>query len=86
MLTRHIRQIVHTALAVCLTISLFGFKVKRVEAAGAERRLTVVTRNMFIGADFGPILGATDFNSFLTAVANAYLHVQQSNILNEQPR
>jgi len=35
---------------------------------------------MFIGADLSPILGATSFDEFLIAVANAYLDVQQSNI------
>ncbi len=35
---------------------------------------------MFLGADFGPVLGATSFGDFLEAVKNTYLSVQQSNI------
>ena len=44
------------------------------------RLLNVMTRNMFIGTDFGPILTATTFDQFASEVAIAYLHVQQSNI------
>ena len=44
------------------------------------RQLTVITRNMYLGTDFGPILGATSFPEFANAVAAAYIQVQQSNI------
>jgi len=44
------------------------------------RILNVMTRNMFVGADFGPILTATTFPQFASEVAAAYIHVQQSNI------
>lgn len=63
-----------------MTISLIGVSAGDLQAHDNERPLKIMTRNMFIGADFSPILGATDFTGFLTAVANAYLHVQQSNI------
>jgi endonuclease/exonuclease/phosphatase family metal-dependent hydrolase len=43
-------------------------------------QLTVVTRNMYLGTDFGPILAATSFPDFANAVAAAYIQVQQSNI------
>jgi endonuclease/exonuclease/phosphatase family metal-dependent hydrolase len=44
------------------------------------RQLKILTRNMYLGTDFGPILGATSFPEFANAVAAAYIQVQQSNI------
>ncbi|MGH9873810.1 MAG: endonuclease/exonuclease/phosphatase family protein [Pyrinomonadaceae bacterium] len=43
-------------------------------------QLTVMTRNLYLGTDFGPILGATSFPEFANAVAAAYIQVEQSNI------
>jgi len=44
------------------------------------RQVTVITRNMYLGTDFGPILAATSFPEFANAVAAAYTQVQQSDI------
>lgn len=47
---------------------------------GSDRHLVVMTRNMYLGADFGPILAATSFPEFANEVAAAYLDVQESDI------
>jgi len=41
--------------------------------------LTVMTQNLYIGTDFGPILGATSFTQLVTAAGTGYLQVQASN-------
>jgi endonuclease/exonuclease/phosphatase family metal-dependent hydrolase len=46
----------------------------------SNRALVVMTRNMYIGTDFGPILAATTFPEFAQEVAEAYIEVQHSNI------
>jgi endonuclease/exonuclease/phosphatase family metal-dependent hydrolase len=48
--------------------------------AGSVRPLTVMTRNMDEGTDFGPIFAATTFPQFAVEVAAAYVEVGQSNI------
>ena len=45
-----------------------------------DRELVVMTRNMYLGTDFGPILSATTFPEFAQRVADAYIEVQHSNI------
>ena len=45
-----------------------------------HRPLNVMTRNMFIGTDFAPILTATTFFQFASEVAASYIDVQESNI------
>jgi endonuclease/exonuclease/phosphatase family metal-dependent hydrolase len=54
-----------------------------VAAAGAAQAATpsvkVMTRNMYIGADLAPIVGATSLPQFLTATAEAYEKVQASD-------
>ena len=47
---------------------------------GSDRPLTVLTRNMDEGTDFGPIFTATTFPQFAGEVAAAYVEVQQSNV------
>lgn len=46
----------------------------------SNRALVVMTRNMYLGTDFGPILAATTFPEFAQEVAEAYIEVQHSNI------
>ena len=50
------------------------------KAAGRDRVLTVMTRNLDTGTDFGPIFSATTPLQLLTAVGAAYAEVQASNI------
>lgn len=72
---RLVRLTMFWALTIC-----FVFPLTPKSAASNDRPLVVMTRNMFLGTDFGPVLGATSFEGFLVAVGNAYLNVQQSNI------
>jgi endonuclease/exonuclease/phosphatase family metal-dependent hydrolase len=71
-----------TLLALCLLLTLAGAGATPTQARsdGSDRVLTVMTRNMYLGADLGEIILAPDFNTFATEVAEAYLKVQQSNI------
>jgi endonuclease/exonuclease/phosphatase family metal-dependent hydrolase len=62
-------------LALCLV-----FPAAANPAPKSDRPLVVVTYNMYLGTDFGPILVATSFPEFANAVAAAYVEVQQSNI------
>lgn len=80
MKNRRMQRLVYAALVLCITISPIAVSGRNSQAVGSDRPITVMTRNMFIGADLSPILGATSFDEFLIAVANAYLDVQQSNI------
>jgi endonuclease/exonuclease/phosphatase family metal-dependent hydrolase len=50
------------------------------QGVGSDRPLKVLTRNMYVGTDFGPILTATSFDQFVQEVAEAYVNVQVSNI------
>lgn len=43
------------------------------------RGLTVMTRNVYIGTDLGPIFAAPNFPAFLAATATAFLNVQATN-------
>ena len=80
MINLRVQRIVHAVLVLCIVISPIQAGWRTPEGAGSDRPLTVMSRNMFIGTDFAPILGATSFDGFLVAVANAYIDVQQSNI------
>lgn len=75
-----VQRLVHAALILCIAFSPIAVSGQNSLAVGRDRPITVMTRNMFIGADLSPILGATSFEEFLGAVANAYVDVQQSNI------
>jgi len=70
-----IRIATFCALTLCLV-----FPVTASASPNSDRPLVVITRNMYLGTDFGPILGAASFPEFANAVANAYVQVQQSNI------
>src|SRR5437660_11869004 len=67
------------AMTVMLTMSICLSGV-HANAAGRDRVLTVMTRNMDTGTDFGPIFSATTPLQLLTAVGAAYAEVQASNI------
>ena len=80
MINLRLQRIAYVLLVLCVAFSPIQAGTRTSEGIGSVRPLTVMTRNMFIGTDFAPILGATSFDGFLVAVANAYLDVQQSNI------
>jgi len=65
------------AIMLAMSICLSGVHAN---AAGRDRGLTVMTRNMDTGTDFGPIFSATTPLQLLTAVGAAYAEVQASNI------
>lgn len=50
------------------------------DAQKRDRVLTVMTRNMDNGSDFGPIFAAASFPDLITAVTATYAEVQASNI------
>src|SRR2546425_12879345 len=58
-------------IAVMLTMSICLSGV-HANAAGRDRVLTVMTRNLDTGTDFGPIFSATTPLQLLTAVGDAY--------------
>src|SRR5258706_14491883 len=66
-------------IAIMLAMSICLSRV-HANAAGRDRVLTVMARNMDTGADFGPIISATTPLQLLTAVGGAYAEVQASNI------
>jgi endonuclease/exonuclease/phosphatase family metal-dependent hydrolase len=65
------------AIMLAMSICLSGVHAN---SAGRDRVLTVMTRNMDTGTDFGPIFSATTPLQLLTAVGAAYAEVQASNI------
>lgn len=65
------------AIMLAMSICLSGVHA---DAVGRDRVLTVMTRNMDTGTDFGPIFSATTPLQLLTAVGAAYAEVQASNI------
>src|SRR6266496_291818 len=67
------------AMTVMLAMSICLSRV-HANAAGRDRVLTVMTRNLDTGTDFGPIFSATTPLQLLTAVGEAYAEVQASNI------
>ena len=72
-------KLIRIATFCALTLSLV-FPATTSASPNSERPLVVITRNMYLGTDFGPILAAASFPEFANAVANAYVQVQQSNI------
>src|SRR2546422_5356329 len=71
------RRFLVIAIMLTMSICLSGVHAN---AAGRDRVLTVMTRNMDTGTDFGPIFSATTPFQLLTAVGAAYAEVQASNI------
>jgi endonuclease/exonuclease/phosphatase family metal-dependent hydrolase len=80
MRTNTMKAMMRTVLALCV-LALFNITVAANSQDGdSNRRLIVITRNMYLGTDFGPIIAATTFPEFANKVAAAYLDVQESNI------
>ena len=69
-----------SCLAACMAVMLLGHGGFSSQVLASDRVLTVMTRNVDEGTDFGPIFSATTFTQFATEVAAAYLEVQASNI------
>src|SRR2546423_4846157 len=65
------------AIMLAMSICLSGVHAN---AAGRDRVLTVMTRNMDTGTDFGPIFSATTPLQLLTAVGGADVEGEGSNI------
>ena len=73
---RHVKFVV--ALLV-LTLT-FGWIAGTAEARDDKgRAVTVLTRNVYIGTDLGPIFAAPNFPALLAATATAFLNVQATN-------
>jgi len=64
-------------LAVLVPMLILAPGAAAVRAAGGE--LTVMTRNLSIGTDLGPIIAATNQVEFVTAVAAAYTEAQSTD-------
>ncbi len=67
-------------IVIALAMMLISSSAIQTSAAGDDRVLTVMTRNLDTGTDFGPIFSATTPFQLLTAVGAAYAEVQTSNI------
>ncbi len=75
------RAVLGSVVAGGLAVSLLAALPAPAQARAdrGQPRLTVMTRNLYLGADLGPALGATDVPSFLTAVATIYGQAQASD-------
>src|SRR5256885_11553894 len=71
------RTFLVVAIMLAMSICLSGVHAN---AAGRDRVLTVMTRNLDTGTDFGPIFSANTPLQLLTAVGAAYAEVQARNI------
>src|SRR5947209_3014162 len=67
-------------IVIALAMMLISTGAIQTSAAENDRVLTVMTRNLDTGTDFGPIFSATTPFQLLTAVGAAYAEVQASNI------
>lgn len=71
---RHVLRARHAlaaALAVFIALALWP-----AAAAGHGRQVTVMTRNVFIGTDLGPVFAAQSFPELVGATTTAFLEVQ----------
>src|SRR4051794_32516707 len=66
------------ALAGVIVVTL-GFSLVGTVAAKDKRELTVMTRNLYLGADIARVLDATTPRDFLVSVATTYGTVQFTN-------
>lgn len=66
-------------IAACVTV-LIGLGGTDAKAHGNSKDVKVMTMNMYLGADFGPVFAATGPEELLGAVAKIYSDVQLSNI------
>ncbi|MGH3057511.1 MAG: endonuclease/exonuclease/phosphatase family protein [Gaiellaceae bacterium] len=68
------RLLLAAALAVFIVLALWP-----AAAAGHGRQVTVMTRNLFIGTDLGPVFAAQSFPQLVGATTTAFLEVQATN-------
>ena len=87
MKNRSMKVILRTVWVLCVVALISAtaaanpqFNDNNQESNERDRALVVMTRNMYLGTDFGPILAATTFPEFAQEVAEAYIEVQHSNI------
>jgi endonuclease/exonuclease/phosphatase family metal-dependent hydrolase len=66
------------ALGLMLGVTAAGWS-QTAYASREPHQITIMTRNMDAGTDFGPVLAAHTFPEFLTGVAELYAEVQASN-------
>lgn len=66
-----VRLVLAAALAVFLVLALWP-----AAAAGHGRQVTVLTRNLFIGTDLGPVFASQSFPELVGATTTAFLEVQ----------
>lgn len=65
-------------LSYLLYAVIFMFLVTGTRSAAAQE-ITVMTRNLYIGADLGPVIAATTPEEFLTAAQTALVQVARNN-------
>ena len=64
---------------VALAGALLGLTSPSPASAAPERAITVVTRNLYIGADLAPILAAPDLPAAIAAAGQVFAEVQASH-------
>ena len=67
-------------LVACIVATPTGLGSPHAKSNGSQRTVTVMTRNMDEGSDLAPVLGATTPEELLSAVADTYKEVMDSNI------
>ena len=70
------KRIVFVTTMLVMSICLIGVPAGQ----GQDRVLTVMTRNMDNGSDFGPVFAAATFPDLIAAVTATYAEIQASNI------
>ena len=68
--------------AVLSFVLLIGFPAGADEAAahGHDRAVTVMTRNLYVGSDLGPVLAAPDFPAVVAAVSAIFASAQATDM------
>ena len=49
--------------------------------AGGNKHLTVMSRNLYLGADLGPVIGAILFSSFFTFLENTLVQAVNADLI-----
>lgn len=62
-----------------LLTSLLFLTVVSLPALGSDSKITVMTRNIYLGADLSRVLAATTFPEFVAAVSATFAQVQATN-------
>ncbi|HEU4448867.1 MAG TPA: endonuclease/exonuclease/phosphatase family protein [Gaiellaceae bacterium] len=70
------RQMTRVRLAALLLVAAMVLAAWPAAAAGKGRQVTVMTRNLFIGTDLGPVLAAPTLPELVAATTTAFLEVQ----------